>query len=52
MITAIDWEGSGVSAAQFGGMLGNAMSVPVVAGVIASALWASGLVDKKPKRGS
>ena len=40
MITAIDWEGSGVSAAQFGGMLGklNAMSVPVVAGVIASAL--------------
>ena len=42
------WAEAGVSKSQMGQMLGNTMSLPVIAGVLAEALWASGLVASKP----
>ena len=43
----VDWTGAGVTAAQLGGMLGNAVTVQTVGHLLAAAMHASGLTKKK-----
>ena len=41
----IDWKGAGISARQYGGMLGNAQSLCVVEALRPHVLYASKIID-------
>eukprot|EP00974_Lingulodinium_polyedra_P048161 4623501-Lingulodinium_polyedra.AAC.1 len=43
------WEAAGVTAAQMGKMLGNAMSLNMCERILGRLIWCAGLVDRKPR---
>ena len=39
-----DWRGSGITESAFGGLVGNAQTLPVVLSLLPNVLWLSGQI--------